>query len=113
MTSSATAPVDMSGMVAVTGIGSGFLYSCTSLTTVDMSGMVAVTGIGHSFLYSCPSLTTVDMSGMVAVTEIDAYSFRWGVRLPDEWVGEGMLGFCNSAGGEVGVCLIKNKTPQS
>ena len=24
-----------------------------------------------------------------------------------------MLGFCNSAGGEVGVCLIKNKTPQS
>ena len=37
----------------------------------------------------------------------------WGVRLPDAWMGEGMLGLCNSAGGEVGVCLIKNKSPQS
>ena len=37
----------------------------------------------------------------------------WGVRLPDAWMGEGMLGLCNSAGGEVRVCLIKNKTPQS
>ena len=55
----------------VTNIGSNFLAG-HSLTTVDMSGMVAVTGIGSSFLLSCPSLTTLDMSGMVAVTEIDA-----------------------------------------
>ena len=45
--------LDLSGVSAVTKVGSDFLSNCTSLATIDISGWNNVTHIGNGFLQNC------------------------------------------------------------